>query len=257
MSGCNGQELPWKLWIYTNFDCNLSCTYCLASSTPRTPRQEISVDTVQKLVDEAVGLGFQCVYFTGGEPMLLDTIYDMLAYSAERVTTTLLTNAMLVNGRRLEHLAAIHHPNLIVQVSLDGSRPETHDAFRGAGSWDKTIVGIRHLQERGLHVRLSTTETPANSADLEGICAFHLSLNIPEEDHIVRPLARRGASQFGMEISRETLLPELTVSRQGVYWHPLSTDEDMLVSKTIFPLASHVQVVMKKLQSAQALQTVQ
>jgi MoaA/NifB/PqqE/SkfB family radical SAM enzyme len=54
MSGCNGQELPWKLWIYTNFDCNLSCTYCLASSTPRTPRLEIGLDTVQRLVDEAV-----------------------------------------------------------------------------------------------------------------------------------------------------------------------------------------------------------
>jgi hypothetical protein len=119
------------------------------------------------------------------------------------------------------------------------------------------VAGIRNLQKCGLHVRLSTTETPANSADMNAVCAFHLSLGISEEDHIVRPLARRGASQFGMEISRETLLPELTVSRDGVYWHPLSTDEDMLVSQTIFPLAGHVEVVMKKLQSAQALQTVQ
>jgi hypothetical protein len=31
-------DLPWKLWIYTNYDCNLSCNYCLASSTPHSPR---------------------------------------------------------------------------------------------------------------------------------------------------------------------------------------------------------------------------
>jgi sulfatase maturation enzyme AslB (radical SAM superfamily) len=148
MSGCN-QELPWKLWIYTNFDCNLSCTYCLANSTPRTPRLEISLATVQQLVDEAVELGFHCIYFTGGEPMLLDSLYDMLFYSAQRLPTTLLTNAMLVRGRRLDRLAAVHHPNLIVQVSLDGSCPETHDAYRGMGSWEKTIRGIRSLQQRG------------------------------------------------------------------------------------------------------------
>jgi MoaA/NifB/PqqE/SkfB family radical SAM enzyme len=256
MSGCN-QDLPWKLWIYTNFDCNLSCTYCLANSTPRSPRLEISLDTVQHLVDEAVELGFHCIYFTGGEPMLLDSLYDMLSYSSQRLPTTLLTNAMLASGRRLDRLAAVQHPNLIIQVSLDGSCPETHDAYRGAGSWEKTLTGIHSLQQRGLHVRLSTTETPANTHDLDAICTLHHSLGISEADHIVRPLARRGASQEGLEVSRETLQPELTVSVQGVYWHPLSTDEDMLVSHTIFPLSEHVDLVSKKLQGAQALQTVQ
>jgi MoaA/NifB/PqqE/SkfB family radical SAM enzyme len=257
MNGTGEQALPWKLWIYTNYDCNLSCTYCLANSTPRTPRHEIELDAVRRLVDEAAALGFHCVYFTGGEPMLLDSIYDMLAYASARIPTTLLTNAMLAHGSRLKRLAAVNHPNLIVQVSLDGSRPETNDAYRGRGSWDKTVTGIRRLQARGMHVRLSTTETPANLHDQDNICAFHLSLGIPEEDHIVRPLARRGASQTGMQVSRENLLPELTVNRQGVYWHPLSTDADMLVSDTIFPLSDHVNAVMKKLQSAQALQTVQ
>jgi MoaA/NifB/PqqE/SkfB family radical SAM enzyme len=257
MSSFTGQTLPWKLWIYTNFDCNLSCTYCLANSTPRTPRQEISLDAVQRLVDDAAALGFQCIYFTGGEPMLLDNLYDMLAYASHRLPTTLLTNAVLAHGRRLHQLAAINNSNLTIQVSLDGSRPKTNDAYRGRGSWEKTVAGIRRLQAHGLHLRLSTTETPANTHDLAHVCAFHHSLGIPEEDHIIRPLARRGASQEGMEVSRETLQPELTVSVQGVYWHPLSTDADMLVSDTIFPLADHVNLILKKLQKAQALQTVQ
>jgi sulfatase maturation enzyme AslB (radical SAM superfamily) len=189
--------------------------------------------------------------------MLLDSLYEMLAYSSQRLPTTLLTNAMLAHGRRLNRLAAIQHPNLIIQVSLDGSCSETHDAYRGKGSWKKTIRGIHSLQQCGMHVRLSTTETPANTLDLANICTFHQSIGISEADHIVRPLARRGASQEGLEVSRETLQPELTVSVQGVYWHPLSTDDDMLVSHTIFPLSEHVDLVSKKLQGAQALQTVQ
>jgi sulfatase maturation enzyme AslB (radical SAM superfamily) len=28
------QALSWKLWLYTNYDCNLSCSYCVAESTP-------------------------------------------------------------------------------------------------------------------------------------------------------------------------------------------------------------------------------
>ncbi len=74
-------------------------------------------------------------------------------------------------------------------MSLDGGCAEDHDAYRGRGSWDKTVEGIKLLQERGFRVRLSTTETPANTSRLEQVCVFHRSLGIPDEDHFVRPLA--------------------------------------------------------------------
>ena len=32
-------ELPSRVWIYTNYDCNLQCSYCLAYSSPRAPRR--------------------------------------------------------------------------------------------------------------------------------------------------------------------------------------------------------------------------
>ena len=52
------------------------------------------------------------------------------------------------------------------------------------------------------------------------------------------PLAKRGYSKEGLELGMANLLPELTVNLDGVFWHPLSTDADMQVSKKIFPLAS-------------------
>lgn len=228
---------PLKLWIYTNYDCNLRCTYCLAESSPRTPRRSIDVLTVQHLVEEAQALGFEHVYFTGGEPLLLEEIYAMLAYASQKLPTSLLTNAMLVKGRRLAALSAIRNDGLIIQVSLDGSTPEQHDAYRGPGSWAKTVEGIKTLLEYRFRVRISTTQTPANSDHLEEICAFHQALGIPETDHILRPLAKRGFSMEGMPVCKETLVPELTVNRDGVYWHPISTDRDMQVSEQIFPLS--------------------
>jgi MoaA/NifB/PqqE/SkfB family radical SAM enzyme len=235
------QAFPWKLWIYTNYDCNLRCNYCVAKSSPNAPRRAIGFANVQRLIDESVQLGFEDVFFTGGEPFLLPDIYAMLAYASARVRTTVLTNAMLLQGARLEKLVAVANERLVIQVSLDGGCAEDHDAYRGAGSWARAVEGIRCLQAHGFRVRLGTTETPANSANLEQLCAFHRSLGIPDEDHFVRPLARRGYSKAGLELSMANLSPEVTVNLDGVFWHPLSTDADMQVSKKMFPLATAVQ----------------
>ncbi len=240
-----GELLQWKLWIYTNYDCNLRCSYCVAKSGPNVSRRAMGLANVKRLVNEAVELGFIHIFFTGGEPFLLNDIYEMLAYSAARVTTSVLTNAMLLKQKipggsvtRVDKLCEIASDNLIVQVSLDGGRAEHHDAYRGAGTWEKTVEGIKLLQGRGFRVRLSSTETPANSAHLHEICEFHRGLGIPDEDHFIRPLAKRGFSKEGLELGMANLVPELTANLDGIFWHPLSTDADMQVSKKLFPLGA-------------------
>jgi sulfatase maturation enzyme AslB (radical SAM superfamily) len=237
----------WKLWIYTNYDCNLRCSYCVARSSPNAPRRAIGLANVKRLVDEAVALGFSRVFFTGGEPFVLNDIYEMLAYSSARISTSVLTNAMLLRGPRLERLVAIKNGNLTAQVSLDGAKPEQHDAFRGKGSWEKAVEGIRLLCERGVNVELSTTETAANSAHLAEICAFHHDLGIRDEQHFVRPLARRGHSKEGLELTMANMVPEVTATLDGIFWHPLSTEADMQVSKHMFPLAESVRRVQEQL----------
>lgn len=243
-----GLEIPKKLWIYTNYDCNLRCSYCVAESSPRAARRALAPATIQRLVDEAQILAFDQIYFTGGEPFLLKEIYNLLAYSSERISTTVLTNAMLFQGQRLKSLCAIQNDNLVVQVSLDGSCPDHHDPYRGEGSWHKTIAGIRCLQEHQFRVRISTTETHSNSAYMAEICEFHLELGIPEEDHIIRPLAKRGFSGTGLQVGKHNLAPEITFSAGGVYWHPLSTDPDMQLADQILPLAEAICLVRVELE---------
>jgi MoaA/NifB/PqqE/SkfB family radical SAM enzyme len=244
-------EMPparlWKLWLYTNYDCNLRCSYCVAKSSPNAPRRALGITNVTRLVDEAVELGFEHIFFTGGEPFILNDIYHMLAYSSARVQTTVLTNALLLRGARLEKLSAIANENLIVQVSLDGGRAEDHDAYRGKGSWEKTVEGISLLQARSFRVRLGTTETPMNCDHLSELCEFHRALGISDEDHFIRPLAKRGYSREGVELGLHNLIPEVTVNLDGVFWHPLSTDADMQVSKQIFPLGKSVERIQNQL----------
>jgi len=199
----NPQSLSTKLWIYTNYDCNLRCTYCVAESHPGAPKRSIDLETVKKLVNEAVELEFERIYFTGGEPFVLEDIYEMCAYASDRLSTTILTNAMLFRGRRWDCLEEIKNDRLTLQISLDGSRPEHHDPYRGQGSWEKTMAGIEKLLDAGFRIRLSTTETPANAAFLDEICDFRRALGISDEDHIIRPLAKRGFSDEGLEVGNE------------------------------------------------------
>ena len=246
---CSNSAFLWKLWIYTNYDCNLRCSYCLAKSSPNAPRRLLGLVNVKRLVDEATELGFSEIYFTGGEPFILNDIYEMIDYSSQKVPTNVLTNAMILRGSRLERLTEIANDNLVIQVSLDGATPNQHDAYRGRGSWEKAVEGIRLLQERQLHFKLSTTETPANTAHLDEICEFHRNMGIPDKDHFVRPLAKRGYSKEGLELDMTNLNPEVTVNVDGVFWHPLSTDEDMQISRTIFPLSNAVEKIQRQLDS--------
>jgi hypothetical protein len=37
--------------------------------------------------------------------------------------------------------------------------------------------------------------------------------------------------------------PEITANVDGLFWHPLATDEDMLITQNLFPLSNAVEKV--------------
>ena len=233
-----------RLWIYTNYDCNLSCSYCVAESFVGAERRGVELAQVRRLIDEAVELGLTELFLTGGEPFSLHDIMQMISYGLERMHVTVLSNGILLKGKRLQQLETLpHRERLTIQISLDGSNAETHDFYRGTGSWQKAIDAIKRLKAAGLHVRLGTTQTPENSSDLSAMCQLHRSLGISDEDHIIRPLVQRGFSAKGMAIALPALEPEVTVNRDGVYWHPVATDNDLLITPKIFPLGEAVEEI--------------
>lgn len=226
-----------RLWVYTNFDCNLQCTYCVAMSGPRAERRGLAMHAFRRLVDEAATYGIRELFITGGEPFLLPDIGERVRCAAARIATTVLTNAMLFHGRRLETLQSLVGLDVRFQVSLDGADAATHDSYRGAGAWQKTLHGIATLQELGMTVVIGSTETPVNTSRLGELRAFVAGLGIPPERHFIRPLARRGFSREGIEVAAADLEPEVTASVDGVYWHPLACADDLLVTRRLFPFA--------------------
>jgi pyruvate-formate lyase-activating enzyme/predicted phosphodiesterase len=242
---------PARLWVYTNFHCNLACDYCAVASSPRARARSLPLGEFRSRVDEAVDEGFAELYLTGGEPMLHPDLVDMLGHAVERLPTVLLTNAMLLRGARLDRLRGLAgHPNLVVQTSLDGAQPTTHDAHRGRGSWQRTMDGIGAALDLGLPLRVALTETPENTAEIGSVAGLLADLGVTGDAFAVRPMLRRGFSDDGMDIGSDDTTPELTVTADGLHWHPAGADAesspDMLLAAGSVPLRIGKQLVTER-----------
>jgi len=225
-----------RLWLYTNFDCNLRCDYCCVRSSPTALRRELGLARVQRIAREAAELGVKEIFVTGGEPFLLEDIGEILLSCAAAAPTTVLTNGMLFAGRRAESLRALPRSRIVLQISLDSATPELHDLHRGPGSWARARDGIQRARALGFRVRLAATVS--TDAEAEEFRQFLDKENIAAEDRVIRRIALRGAASEGVAISRADLVPEVTITAEGVYWHPVGAeDADLLVTDEIFPLA--------------------
>jgi pyruvate-formate lyase-activating enzyme/TusA-related sulfurtransferase len=225
-----------RLWLYTNFDCNLHCDYCCVRSSPKTPRRELGLARIQRIAAEAAELGVSEMFVTGGEPFLLADIGEILAACTATAPTTVLTNGAPLAGRRLQTLRSLSRDRLTLQISLDSPTPERHDRHRGKGSWQRAWQAIELARAEGFRVRIAATVSSEDEAE-EFRCFLDIQ-EINERDRVIRRIAQRGFAKEGVALARADLVPEVTITAEGVYWHPVGAeDRDLLVTSVIFPLA--------------------
>jgi len=232
-----------RLWVYTNFDCNLACGYCCAESSPRAAARRLAPDLAAAVFAEFRSLGGREVFLTGGEPFMhpqLGAVID----AAAGLDRTVLTNAMIFGrGRRRELLESLDR-SVTLQVSLDSATADLHDRQRGAGSWSRALDGIGLARSLGFRVRVAATlydEKPA------GVAALHRRLDaegIATADRLIRPVAHEGFADSGVHVSIDTLEPEPTITADGAWWHPVAvTNAHLRIAETPLPLAEVFGVV--------------
>ncbi|MCP3760683.1 radical SAM protein, partial [Streptomyces sp. TBY4] len=181
---------------------------------------------------------------TGGEPFMLPDLDEIVAACTAVLPTTLLTNGMLWRGRRLQMLQAMPRDRLALQISLDSATPDLHDSHRGKGTWAKAVAGIHTALGEGFTVRVAATLTTDDQHEERELRSFLDALGITRENQVVRPLAHQGAADEGLELTVESLVPEVTITADGVYWHPVGADDDeQLVTRDIFPLDAAIALV--------------
>ncbi len=232
-----------RLWAYTNFDCNLACTYCCAESSPKADARRLEPAVAKEAFDEFAALGGRELFLTGGEPFMHPEL-AALVHAGDGLERTILTNAMIFGrGTRRRTLEEMDR-SVVFQVSLDSATPPLHDRQRGEGSWSRAVAGIGQVRALGFRVRVAAT---MYDEDPVGVAALHRRLDdegIPAEDRIIRPVAQEGFAAAGVHVSIDTLEPEPTITADGAWWHPVAvTNPHLRIHDSPLPIAEILGVV--------------
>ena len=156
--------------------CNIECTHCFISCSPRNHSHEMmSLADVQVRLEEARALGVREYYFTGGEPFMNRDMLPILEATLRQGPASVLTNGMLLRPevcRRLRELFDASEYSLDLRVSLDGFDRESHDAIRGKGVWDRVMIGLKNLADVGLNPVITVTTAAEGVASADGRMRF-------------------------------------------------------------------------------------
>ncbi|WP_151737573.1 radical SAM/SPASM domain-containing protein [Paenibacillus tengchongensis] len=148
---------PRTVMINCTPKCNLRCKHCIVSDKHYKQQDILSLDDMRGFLDDLDAYGVENLVLSGGEPLLWQSIYEIMEDSLNRsYTVVLYTNGMLINEKWLTLFRRIqdHKPGgLKLHVSLDGGTPQTHDSIRGVkGSFQRITASLEVLSRRGIPV---------------------------------------------------------------------------------------------------------
>ncbi len=136
--------------------CTSSCRHCFARAG-RGHTHELSEKTAQLILKEGYELGFRYLHLTGGEPLLWPLLFDFMEEALQMGFKNIFLNS---NGHLLDDSAAEKcgalGDNVQLSISLQGPE-EHHDSFRGIGSYQKAIKGIRAALKAEIALHIFTT----------------------------------------------------------------------------------------------------
>ena len=155
---------PTTLWFNTGTLCNITCAHCYIESSPTNDALiYLTPDEVRDYLDQIAERNWPVeeIGFTGGEPFMNPGIIDMLELSLMRGFRVLvLTNAMqpMMRPRMKAGLSDLENRfpgQMTLRISVDHYSAACHDAERGAGSFQRTLEGMRWLRDAGIRMAVA------------------------------------------------------------------------------------------------------
>lgn len=164
--------------MYLTSRCNLRCSFCNIHKKPS--KDVLGLSQAQRLIRDLSGLGCFYLSLTGGEPFLVDHVFDILisARQARIPYLHLVTNGTLLNQ---ENVLRLKDTGLNeISISIDGSE-EVHDRLRGVpGTYQKACRGIELLGRLapGIRVVLNAVFFPHDPSQALNVLSLAKRYNI-------------------------------------------------------------------------------
>ncbi|MGC9224781.1 MAG: TIGR04053 family radical SAM/SPASM domain-containing protein [Terracidiphilus sp.] len=177
--GIDYDESPFlAIWEVTQ-SCDLACKHCRAAAQPIPHPDELTHEEGKKLIDQIAEMRIPIFVFTGGDPLKRKDLFELIRYASGKgvhVAVTPSATPLLTRDQifRMKEAGVVR-----LGISLDGSCPEIHDAFRGLpGAWARTIQAIEWANEAGIPIQVHSTISRHNAHDLDNLCNLFEKLAI-------------------------------------------------------------------------------
>lgn len=215
--------------------CNLRCSYCMPEGEPKgcPCRQTMKPDEIVEIASAAAELGVKKLRITGGEPLVLDGLPELVERLAaidgiEDISLT--TNATLLAplADRL-YQAGIHRIN----ISLDTLDPAKYTQMTRGGKLSDALGGIRAAMQVGMNpVKLNTVLIGGfNDDEIETLC--ELTVHYPVELRFIELMPIGDTAPFG----KEAYLPNSVVLDKLPQLEPISSESHSVARLYTLPNA--------------------
>ncbi|MFX1495631.1 MAG: radical SAM/SPASM domain-containing protein [Promethearchaeota archaeon] len=158
-----GFSMPIALTFAVTYRCQCKCVHCSAADHIRKDIKELTTKEAKKLIDDAQKLGVTIIAFTGGEPLLREDIYELIAHvNQKKAMPIMFTNGLCLTDENVEKLADAGLYSLF--VSIDSPNPEEHDKLRRMpGLFNTAVAGLKKAKSKGMLVSLSSYANRSNT----------------------------------------------------------------------------------------------
>ena len=175
----NYDEKPFLvIWEVTQ-SCDLACKHCRAAAQPIPHPDQLTTEQGKGLIDQIAAMGVPIFVFTGGDPLKRADVFELIRYASDKGVNVALTPSATPLLTR-EAIFKLKEAGLVrLGISLDGSTPEIHDAFRGfPGTWARTIQAVEWANEAGIPIQVHTTVSRHNKHDLDNLVTLFEKMKI-------------------------------------------------------------------------------
>jgi len=164
--------------------CNFQCTHCSAEYymdrhlegvlKVKDERKKVELEDIKELSRQADELGIARFVITGGEPLVMRDLDDVVAaIDPEKHYIILDTNGWFLDDEKASHLKRIGVEK--VQLSLDSFIEAEHDEFRNKkGSYKRVMRAIDAAIQADLNLILSTVlvKGRAKTKEFMDLCQY-------------------------------------------------------------------------------------
>lgn len=196
-------HICYSLSLETTYRCNEKCIHCYLPDD--TQLKELSIDQIDKLLQEFVELGGFQLLLTGGEVGIRKDFGEILGLAKKySLLTSINSNLTCLSDGIIEQLIDLH-PRAVF-CSIYSAKAALHDSVTClSGSFERSIATIQRLVDGGVPVAIKTPLMKITAPywrEVEELaqalgCGFEIDLNITaKNDGGMSPAAFRVEDPF-------------------------------------------------------------